>query len=126
MYIDIELSKAAVRKILLAKYPNAEYPEEKPAMAFPEASLPRNPLKPQRVGPIITPETQAKLDKLEAAKAQVAQLTKAQAETKKQLDALATRIATLKKKMGIKKRSPEAEAAYQSNLPMFRRLGVLA
>lgn len=117
-----------VADILMQKYHaaqwEAEQAQKKKEMA--EASLPRNPLKPKRVGPIITPETQAKLDLLQAEQQEVEKLKAEQAITKQKLDAVGAEIKKLKAKMGKKKRSPEAEAAYQSNLPMFRRLGVLA
>lgn len=88
------------------------------------AVLPR--LKPYKPGPVITKETQTKLDILTAEQQKVEKLKAEQAITKQQLDAVGSEIKKLKAKLGIGKRSPEAEAAYQSNLPMFRRLGVIA
>ena len=110
------------KRILLEKYnPQALLKEEQSS-----AVLPRNPLKPRKPGPIITKETQAKLDLLQAEQQEVEKLKAEQAITKQKLDAVGAEIKKLKAKMGKKKRSPEAEAAYQSNLPMFRRVGVLA
>lgn len=107
-------------KLLLAKYqPEKLLQEEQPEMAV----LPR--LKPYKPGPIITPSDKQKLDVLEQEKQKLSAMQEKQAETKAQLSEVGQKIKALQKKLGIGKRSPEAEAAYQSNLPMFRRLGVL-
>lgn len=108
------------KRILLEKYNPDALQEEQPEMAV----LPR--LKPYKPGPVITKETQAKLDILKAEQQKVENLKAEQAITKQKLEAVGSEIKKLKTKLGIGKRSPEAEWAYQSNLPMFRRLGVLA
>ncbi len=108
------------KRILLEKYNPEALQEEQPEMAV----LPR--LKPYKPGPVITPQTQVKLDVLEQEKQKLSAMQASQAETKAQMNEVGQKIKALQKKMGKKKRSPEAEAAYQSNLPMFRRLGVLA
>lgn len=113
-------------KILLQKYHPEALNEEQPMVVLPEANLPRNPLKPYKPGPIITKETQAKLDLLTAEQQKVEKLKAEQAITKQKLDAVGSEIKKLKTKLGIGKRSPEAEWAYQSNLPLFKKLGVLA
>lgn len=108
------------KRILLEKYNPEALQEEQSEMAV----LPR--LKPYQPGPIITKETQAKLDILKAEQQKVENLKAEQAETKRKLDAVGSEIKKLKTKLGIGKRDPAAEWAYQSNLAMFRRLGVLA
>lgn len=108
--------------ILLQKYnPEALAQEEQPS-----AVLPRNPLKPYKPGPIITKETQAKLDLLQQEQEKIEKLKAEQTITKQKLDAVGAEIKKLKTKLGIGKRSPEAEWTYQNNLPLFKKLGVLA
>lgn len=80
---------------------------------------------PKEEHPIITPSDKQKLDVLEQEKQKLSAMQEKQAETKAQLNEVGQKIKAIQKKLSIGKRSPEAEWAYQSNLPMFRRLGVL-